>query len=280
MTRFTVKFVESGQLDDTASPAGTAIVRPLRHVRAVRECYLQRFADPAGAAASRSARAWAWALGETAVAPVTDRKTRVPPSRTEIEAEISTADEKRLRGDQENRADAAAIILRWLIGADDHVPVRGENPGELVGGFGDVVRSRKQIADVAALATRARRLAAARKLDVEADPGDRQLARDEVDYLGGVVATLAWVLGERAEAPITRAQPHEVTAIALKTERIYAEDVIEQGGKLRVANWLPLRSWSYGEGVEATTTWLLGDCIAPPIDPSGNQACGDARSTQ
>ena len=46
MTRVTVKFVESGQPDDTAPPAGTAIVRPLRHVRAVRERHLQRFADP------------------------------------------------------------------------------------------------------------------------------------------------------------------------------------------------------------------------------------------
>ena len=49
MTRVTVKFVESGQPDDTAPPAGTAIVRPLRHVRAVRERYLQRFAGPAEA---------------------------------------------------------------------------------------------------------------------------------------------------------------------------------------------------------------------------------------
>lgn len=278
MTRVTVKLVESGQLDDTVPPAGTAIVRPLRYVRAVRERYLQRFADPAQAAASRSARAWAWALGEIAVAPVTDGKTGVPPGRTEIEAEIGTADERRLRGDWENRADAAAIILLWLIGADDHVPVRCENPGELVGGFGDVIRSREQIADVAALATRARRRVAARRLDVDADQGDRQLAREEVDYLDGVVATLAWAQGERAEAPITRAQPREVTARALKTERTYAEDVIKQGGRLCIANWVPLRS--YGEGVAATTSWLLGDSTAPPIDPSVNQARGDARSIQ
>ena len=165
MTRVTVKFVESGQPDDTAPPAGTAIVRPLRHVRAVRERYLQRFADPAEAAASRSARAWAWALGEIAIAPVTDRKTRVPPSRTEIEAEIGMADERRLRGDRENRADAAATILRWLIGVDDHVPVRCENPGELVGGFGDIVRPRAEIAETVALAVDAQRQAMARSLD-------------------------------------------------------------------------------------------------------------------
>ena len=261
-----MKFVESGELDDTAPPAGTAIVRPLRHVRAVRERYLQRFANPGEAAASRSARAWAWALGVTAVAPVTDRRTSVPPSRTEIEAEIGMADERRLRGDQENRADAAATILRWLIGADDHVPVRCENPGELVGGFGDVIRSLEQIADVAALATRARRRAAARRLDVDADQGDQQLAREEVDYLDGVVATLAWVHGERAEAPITRVQPREVTARALKTERVYAEDVIEQGGDRRLSASLPSR-W-YGAGVKATIAWLLGDTINVPVASS------------
>lgn len=60
-------------------------------------------------------------------------------------------------GARENRADAAATVLRWLIGDDDRVPVRCENPGELVGGFGDVVHSREQIAAVLAFATQRQR---------------------------------------------------------------------------------------------------------------------------
>lgn len=36
---------------DAALPQGTVIARPLRHVRAVRERYMQRFADPSEAAA-------------------------------------------------------------------------------------------------------------------------------------------------------------------------------------------------------------------------------------
>lgn len=88
------------------------------------------------------------------------------------------------------------------------------------------------------------------------------------------MGTLAWVLGERAEAPITRAQPREVTARALKTERVYAEDVIGQDGDPRIANWLPPRS--YGEGVEAAISWLLGDSIALRVDPSDAQASGSA----
>ena len=154
MSGITVKVVDSGQADDMTPPPGTAIVRPVRYVRAVRERYLQRFTDLAEAAASRSARAWGWALGETPIAPVTDQATTVPPDRSAIEVEIAVADERRLRGERENRADAAATILRWLIGTDDHVPVRCANPGELVGGFGDVVRSREQIAEMAALAAR------------------------------------------------------------------------------------------------------------------------------
>ena len=122
MSGITVKVVDSGQADDMTPPPGTAIVRPVRHVRAVRERYLQRFTDLAEAAASRSARAWGWALGETPIAPVTDQATTVPPDRSAIEVEITVADERRLRGERENRADSAATILRWLIGADDHVP--------------------------------------------------------------------------------------------------------------------------------------------------------------
>lgn len=71
--------MDPGRAGSAAPPAGTAIVRLLAHVRAVRERYLQRFADPAKAAASRSAQAWTWALGEIRIAPVTDRPTATSP---------------------------------------------------------------------------------------------------------------------------------------------------------------------------------------------------------
>lgn len=122
-------FVDTGQVSDEAPPAGTAIVRPLRHVRVVRERYLERFAGPGETAASRSARARAWALGECATSPVSDQQTSAPPTRPEIEAEIAEADRRRLSGSRENRAAAAAAVLRWLIGHDDHLPVRGPSPG-------------------------------------------------------------------------------------------------------------------------------------------------------
>jgi hypothetical protein len=260
--------VDTEHLDDKAPPGGTAIVRPLCHVRAVREHDVAQSADPSEAAAqSRSARAWAWALGESATAPVTDRVTAVPPSRSDIEAEITAADERLFRGDQENRADAAAIILRWLIGDDDDVPVEAENPGELVGGFGDVVRSPEQIADALALAAEGRQRAAAKGRDLDADANARAFARQDADYLNGVIATLAWILGERAESPVARAHSRELTTRAIKMERVRAEDVIEQSRYPWMADRLP-PLW-YGEGVKFTITWLLGDWTAPPVDPAG-----------
>jgi hypothetical protein len=269
MTKARMEQMQSSRAADDTPPRGTAIVRPLGHVRAVRESYMLRFADPAQAAVSRSARAWAWAwaLGESATAPVTDQRTATPPTRRDIDAEIAIADDRRLRGDKANRADAAATILSWLIGDDDHLPVRTDNPGELVGGFGDVVRSLDQIGGMLALALQGQRRAAAWDRDLKADPDGRRFARQDADYLGGVAATLAWVLGDQPEAPVTRERHAVLTSRVLKRERLSSDDVIEQARYPWMADRLP-PLW-YGEGVKFTITWLLGDTTAPPVDSAG-----------
>lgn len=263
MSGITVKVVDSGQADEMVAPAGTAIVRPLRYVRTVRERYLQRFTDPVELRASRSARAWAWALGETAIAPVTSRVTSAPPDRSEIQAEIAAADERRLRDGQGDRADGAAIILRWLVGADDHVPVRCASPGELVGGFGDVVRSRRQLAAMEMAAAKAHQVAAAKSRSVEAGLDEQEQVREEADYLDGVAASLAWVSGQRVAAPISHGPNADGTAKVLKRERIHAEDAIERASDQRIVGSLPTRC--YAEGVKSTIAWLLGDTINAPV---------------
>lgn len=274
MSRATVNQMDLGPPDEDAPPPGTAIVRPLRHVQAVRERHALRYSNPAEAAASRSTRAWAWALGETVTAPVTDRETVIPPTRSDIEAEIASADDRRQRGDRENRADAAATILRWLIGDDDHVPLRGQNHGELVGGSSDIVRTPKQIANLLAFAAELQRRASAQGRDVSADADDRQSAQQDADYLHGVVITLAWVLGEQTESPITRAHSDQLTTADLKLERVHAEDVVEQTRYPLMANQIP--SPQYGEGVKLTITWLIGDRTTPPVDPAGGGAMAGA----
>ena len=47
MRRVTVNRMRADLADDDTPPPGTAIVRPLRHVRAVRERQALRYADPA-----------------------------------------------------------------------------------------------------------------------------------------------------------------------------------------------------------------------------------------
>jgi hypothetical protein len=81
-------------------------------------------------------------------------------SEREREVLALIAEGRRLRDEQHDRADAAATILRWLIGDDDHVPVRTDSPGELVGGFGHIVRSPAQL--TATLSLAAERTAASR----------------------------------------------------------------------------------------------------------------------
>ena len=205
-------------------------------------------------------------------APVTDRVTAMPPRRSDIEAEISAAEEGRFRGDQENRVDAAATILRWLIGDDDQVPVSGGNPGQLVGGFGDVVRSPEQIAGALALAAEGLQRAAAQERDLDAGADARAFARQDAGYLDGVMATLSWTLGERAESPIARTRSRELTTRDLKMERVHAEDVIEQSRFPWMADRLP-PLW-YGAGVKFSITWLLGDSTVAPVDPAGRGPYG------
>lgn len=263
----TVNGVQQEQIRDDQPPPATAIVRPLRHVRGVRERHFLLFDDPAQATQSRAVRAWAWALGEGTLAPITDRGTAVPPSRAEIEAEIAEADERAFRSDQEDRADAAAEILRWLIGDDDGVPIEVPNPGDLVGGFGDIVRSREQLTHVLSLATAHQREATTRTRDLDASAAARQVAQQEADYYAGAIATLTWVLGQCPHAPISHEAGDGSTSRVLKRERLHAEDVIEQARYPWVSDCLP--SLTYGEGVKTTITWLLGNMTKDLLDPPG-----------
>ncbi len=126
-----------------------------------------------------------------------------------------------------------------------------------------MVRSRSEIAELCAPAARAQRRAAEKSLDTDAGLGERRAAARDADFLEGVMLTLAWARGDRAQAPITRAQPDQVTGRALQHERIYADDAIEHGHDRWAADWLPSR-W-YGEGVRQAVSWLLGDESVPPL---------------
>ncbi len=237
-------------VDEDAPPAGTAIVRPMRHVKAVRERHAEQLAARSPDGESRSARAWSWALGETPIAPVTDRVTVVPPSRADIEVEIGQAEERRLRGDREHRADGAATLLRWLIGEDDHLPVRGPNRGELVGGFGGVVRSPAEIADLIGKTSRS---------TCQPNDSTANVSLSDSDNRGGFTATLIWVLSRDTRAPISGELIPRPTTHDLKVERLGARDMIERRYELYNSGL----SSNYCLGVKRAVDWLLGDSPHP-----------------
>jgi hypothetical protein len=152
------------------------------------------------------------------------------------------------------RRAVLATILRWLIGDDDHVPVQGDNPGELVEGFGDVVRSPQQIAEVIALCGDS---------DCRSNGGGMGDHVSEAGYRDGLIAALAWVLSRENKAPITGARLSELTTRDLKTERLHALDVMEQPEM----SGLPL-SPGYGIGVKRAIDWLLGDVLSARLQPT------------
>ena len=178
-----------------------------------------------------------------------------------------------MRGDSENRADAAATILRWLIG-DDRVPVHTENPAELVDGFGDVVRSQDQIAAILVLASAGHEGATTSGRDVNADrtPGGA-LSRTATTSTGWR-RRLPGSSASGPRAPITHSRPRELTTRDLKAERVHAEEVIEQARNTGMIGRLPPPS--FGEGVKLTITWLLGASTTPPVDRAGRGHCTSA----
>jgi hypothetical protein len=105
--------------------------------------------------------------------------------------------------------------------------------------------------------------------DIDVGLSHRRPTRQDAAYLDGVVATLAWVLGDLPGAPITRAQPHKLTTRDLMQECVHAEDVIDQVRNPWIVNRLSPRE--YGEGVKLTVTWLLGESIVLPVDQFGSR---------
>ena len=202
MTTVTVKNVDASQADDMAPPPGTAIVRPLRHVRAVRERTRSgslipprlrprvRLARGPGRWESTPPRRSLTGRRRFRPAGPTSKPRSPPRTKGACAATART-------GQTPPRPSCAGLSATMTMSRSGTTIV-----GELVGGFGDVVRSRKQIADVLAIAAEGRQRATAIVRNIDAGSGRPGASpQQDADYLDGVVATLAWVLGEQAEAP-------------------------------------------------------------------------------
>jgi hypothetical protein len=244
----------------TGQHQGAAVVRPRHHVEAVSR-------DAARAADEIAAEDGAepdylipdtisWALGERGHAPFTRSATPAGADRDDVDAEIRAciaflestpwSDDA---DDVISRAQHILKILQWLTGADDKPPTycRETEPGDLVGGRGLIVRPSTEIRRMLQMARE--KLAAGRTSHALG-----------ADWHQGVIATLEWVLGDRAESPVLGKAgdgPPDGPDIAI--EQAEAEEHTTP----------PLRragiALHFADAVASTCRWLLGGTTQPPV---------------
>jgi hypothetical protein len=235
-------------------------VRPHPQVEAVRGDALraaERRAAQAGVAPNLLITdAIAWALGQRVQAPFTRSPTPAGADRDDVHAEIkactaflestSWSDDA---DDAISRAQHILKILQWLTGADDKPPTycRETEPGDLVGGRGLIVRPSAEI----------RRMLQMAREKLAAGQTSHALG---ADWHQGVIATLEWALGDRAESPVlgkATAGPPDGPDIAI--EQAEAEDHTTP----------PLRrtdiALHFADAVASTCRWLLGGTTQPPV---------------
>jgi hypothetical protein len=246
------------------------VVRPPDHVQAVR-------ADAIRAAEQNAAEfrispdhliadAVDWALGQRAGAPFTRMPTPGGARSHHVAAEIDAC-RRYLRSTPYSAEAAGTIgrarhvlkILEWLTGADDLPPTytRGTEPGSLVGGRGPVVRTYTQVR---------RMLAVARD---QHKAGDATGWGSGPGWHEGVIATLAWVTGGRADPPMAHPggtgcshPPSDGLPgpAEMRRERGAAEEHIEALG-YRHGDIAP----GYADAVACTLRWLWGQTTTPPL---------------
>jgi hypothetical protein len=234
---------------------GEAVVRPAAHVEAVRRDAMQaaeRRAAQTGQAPSHFITdAISWALGERErAAPFTgaassDVDAEVRACAAFLESTPWSDDE----ADSIRRARHVLKLLQWLTGADDRPPTycRETQPGDLVGGRGRIVRAD---AEIGAMLQMAREKLAA---------GQTSYALG-ADWHQGVIATLEWALGGRAESPIL-GKAHSGLPDGPQIAIVQAEAEERTTPPLRPTD-IPLH---FADAVASTCRWLLGGTTRPPV---------------
>jgi len=271
-TASTVEPVTTLHVPDQLSPA---IVRPRAHVQAV---LTQSLAEtgPDG----RAALAWDWALTGARPSPVTlTLATGRPPSREDILTEAQAEPEGSrapagVPADFRDQLREIRAILAWLVGGSDEIPLDDDNRGRFIGARSDYARTDdeiRQVRDNALLGLKARDLPDAMSSAQARHPWRWDAEWMNAAWLRGVRDLLTWVLGERDTSPLCDRAIGLPTTYDLTYDEAAADPIILQGrpGGIPVdPNTYPPPQ--YGEGIQATITWLRGETITAPVDPSGD----------
>ena len=270
--RVTVESVTTVHVPEQLSPA---IARPRQHVEAVLAQSL-RETGPGG----RTALAWEWALTGTRPSPVTlSLAPGRPPSRAEILAEADAEPEGStappgVPADFRDQLRETRAVLAWLAGGTDEIPVDDDNRSRLIGARGDYARTDddiRQVLDHALLGLKAGDLPEPMSPSDAKHPWRWDPEWMNAAWLRGVRDILTWVMGECPASPLCERTVGLPATYDLTYEEAAADNVVIQGrpGGLPV-DPATYPSPQYGEGIQATISWLRGETTAPPVDSNGH----------
>lgn len=252
-----------------------AIVRRRTHVEAVLAQSMHE-TGPDG----RAALAWAWALAGTRPSPITlSLAPGRPPSREEILAEADAEPEGStapagVPADFRDQLRETRTVLAWLVGSADEIPVDDDNRGRLIGARGDYARTDddiRRVVDHALIGLKAGDLPEQMSPSDAKHPWRSDSGWMNAAWLRGVRDTLTWVLGECPTSPLCQRSVGLPTTYDLTYEQAAADPIVMQGrpGGLPVSP-ATCPAPQYGEGVQATISWLRGETTAPPVDNNGH----------
>jgi len=264
--------VSNVQLPDQLSQA---IVRPRKHVQAVLAQSLVE-TGPDG----RAALAWDWALTGTRPSPVTlTLAPGRPPSREDILAEAQSEPEGSrapagVPADFRDQLRETRAVLTWLVGGSDEIPLDDENRGRFIGARGDYARTDDEIRHVrdnALLGLKARDLPDAMPPSEARHPWHWDAAWMNAAWLRAVRDLLTWAPGEHDTSPLCDRTVGQPTTYDLTYEEAAADPVILQGrpGGIPV-DPITHPPPQYGEGIQATISWLRGGSTIAPVDSDGH----------
>jgi len=253
----------------------SAIARPRRHVEVVLAQSLQEV-GPDG----RAVLAWQWALTGTRPSPVTlSLAPGRPPSREEILAEAAAEPEGStappgVPSDFCDQLRETRASLSWLVGRTDEIPVDDDSRGKLIGARGDYARTDddiRQVLDHALLSLKAFDLSEPMPPSDAKHPWRWDATWINAAWLRGVRAILTWILGQTPTSPFCQRAVGLPTTYDLTYEESAADDVVLQGRPgghpVDPAAFPPPQ---YGEGVQATISWLRGETTISPTDHKGH----------
>jgi hypothetical protein len=267
-----VECVATVHVPEQLSPA---VIRSREHVEAVLAQSLSE-TGPDG----RAALAWQWALTGMRPSPVTlSLAPGIPPSREEILAEAAAEPEGSttsagVPSDFCDQLRETRAVLAWLVGGTDEIPVDDENRGRLIGARGDYARTDhdiRQALDHALLGLKSFDVPESMSPSDTMHPWRWNVAWMNAAWLRGVRDILTWVLGETATSPICQRTVGLPTTYDLTYEEAAADDIVLQGrGGGHPVDPTAYPPPQYGEGVQATISWLRGETTAPPMDHNGH----------